>query len=72
MSQFEYEAMSEKGIIESTFGIQPNSDGTFTFIMNQKYPRKKDKVIQMRFNKFGLIAIIGMLRYLDLESQEDD
>lgn len=65
MSQFEYEAMSEKGIIESTFGIQPNSDGTFTFIMNQKYPRKKDKVIQMRFTKNGLSAITGILRLLE-------
>lgn len=70
MSQFEYEAMSEKGIIESTFGIQPNSDGTFTLIMNQKYPRKKDKVIQMRFTKNGLSAITGMLRLL--ESREAD
>ncbi|AFR99983.1 hypothetical protein [Lentilactobacillus buchneri] len=70
MSQFEYEAMSEKGIIESTFGIQPNSDGTFTFIMNQKYPRKKDKAIQMRFTKNGLSAITGMLRLL--ESREAD
>ena len=70
MSQFEYEAMSEKGIIESTFGIQPNSDGTFTLIMNQKYPRKKDKVIQMRFTKNGLSAITGILRLL--ESREDD
>ena len=70
MSQFEYEAMSEKGIIESTFGIQPNSDGTFTFIMNQKYPRKKDKVIQMRFTKNGLSAITGILRLL--ESREAD
>ena len=65
MSQFEYEAMSEKGIIESTFGIQPNSDGTFTLIMNQKYPRKKDKVIQMRFTKNGLSAITGILRLLE-------
>lgn len=65
MSQFEYEAMSEKGIIESTFGIQPNSDGTFIFIMNQKYPRKKDKVIQMRFTKNGLSAITGILRLLE-------
>ncbi|MDM7515932.1 hypothetical protein QUF07_04320 [Lentilactobacillus sp. TOM.63] len=65
MSQFEYVAMSEKGIIESTFGIQPNSDGTFTFIMNQKYPRKKDKVIQMRFTKNGLSAITGILRLLE-------
>ncbi|MBV0931669.1 hypothetical protein KTE19_13545 [Lentilactobacillus sp. IMAU92037] len=70
MSQFEYEAMSEKGIIESTFGIQPNSDGTFTFIMNQKYPHKKDKAIQMRFTKNGLSAITGMLRLL--ESREAD
>ncbi len=65
MSQFEYEAMPEKGIIESNFGIQPNSDGTFTFIMNQKYPRKKDKVIQMRFTKNGLSAITGILRLLE-------
>ncbi|MBW0222318.1 MULTISPECIES: hypothetical protein [Lentilactobacillus] len=72
MRKFEYVALAEKGIIESTFEIQPNAHGTFTFTAIQKYPHKKDKIVQMRFNKFGLIAIIGMLRYLDLESQEDD
>lgn len=72
MRKFEYVALAEKGIIESTFGVQPNADGTFTFTAIQKYPHKKDKIVQMRFNKFGLIAIVGMLRYLDLESQEDD
>ena len=35
LSHNDYKKNIEKGIIESTFGIQPNSDGTFTFIMNQ-------------------------------------
>ena len=70
MSQFEYVALAEKGIIESTFGIQPNADGTFTFTAIQKYPHKKDKAIQMRFTKNGLSAITGMLRLL--ESREGD
>ncbi|MCH4164969.1 MAG: hypothetical protein LKF37_09380 [Lentilactobacillus diolivorans] len=70
MSQFEYVGIPEKGVIESTFGIQPNSDGTFTLIMVQKYSRKKDKTIQIRFTKNGLSAITGLLKFL--ESKEAD
>ncbi len=72
MSQFEYVAMPEKGIIESTFGIQPNSDGTFTFTTTQKYPRKKDKVVQVRFTKNGLSAITGLLRFLEDQAEADE
>lgn len=40
MSQFEYVALAEKGIIESIFGIQPNADGTFTFTGGNRRVRR--------------------------------
>lgn len=65
MSRYEFEAMyqAKSGVIESDIGFTPNEDGTFTIRAVQKYSRKKNRVIEMKFTRNGLAAIAGTLAF---------
>lgn len=60
--KYENVGLDEKGVIESTLGLDKNDDGTFTVQAKQIFPRKNDKVVEMRFTKNGMNALIGMWR----------
>lgn len=60
--QFENVALDEKGVIESTLGLEQNDDDTFTVQAKQTFSRKNDKVVAMRFTKNGMNALIGTWR----------
>lgn len=60
--QFENVGLDEKGVIESTLGLEQNDDGTFTVQAKQTFSRKNDKVVEMKFTKNGMNALIGIWR----------
>lgn len=60
--QYENVGLDEKGVIESTLGLEQNDDGTFSVKAKQIFSRKSDKVVEMRFTKNGMNALIGMWR----------
>ncbi|WP_282804086.1 hypothetical protein [Secundilactobacillus kimchicus] len=71
MAQFEHEALPQKQVIESILGYQREPDGTFTVVAKQRFPRKKDQEIKMRFTHSGMAAIVGTLRFLLGEVNKD-
>lgn len=72
MSQYTFEAMTEPKIIESDLGFTDNHDGNFTVTATQRYPRKNDRTIEMKFTRNGLAAITGTLRFLIGEEGDSD
>lgn len=69
--KYENVGLDEKGVFESTLGLEQNDDGTFTVQAKQIFSRKNDKVVEMKFTKNGMNALIGTWRAA-VEFAEDD
>ncbi|VDG18569.1 hypothetical protein [Lactobacillus plantarum JDM1] [Lactiplantibacillus mudanjiangensis] len=64
MATYEFVAMDEPKVIESSVSITDNHDGTFMLTATKSFPRKNDQVVTMKFTKNGLAAISGLLMML--------
>jgi hypothetical protein len=58
-SSFENVAVVQKGVVESSLKIEKTDDGFFTVTATQVFTRKNDKIIEMKFTKNGLNALLG-------------